>query len=77
MADVPLVVGVSAVNFEHVAGGPAVTGFPAVEGILVVASVPADPATSGNIFGLEKSLSIQSFSDGICLAGGFTYWIVE
>ncbi len=30
--------------FWHaVAGGPAVTGFPAVEGILVVASVPADP----------------------------------
>jgi hypothetical protein len=78
MADVRLIVGVSAVNFEHVvAGGPAVTGFPAVEGILVVASVPADPATSGNIFGLEKNLSIQCFSDGICLAGGFTYWIVE
>ncbi len=38
------VVGVSAVPFEHaVAGGPAVTGFPAAEGILSVASVPAYP----------------------------------
>jgi hypothetical protein len=39
------VVGVSAVPFEHaVASGPAVTGFPAVDGVLAVAiSVPADP----------------------------------
>jgi hypothetical protein len=30
--------------FGHaVAGGPAVTGFHAVEGVLAVASVPADP----------------------------------
>ena len=36
------VVGVSAVPFEHaVAGGPAVTGFPAVQGV-AVACVPAD-----------------------------------
>ncbi len=40
------VVGVSAVPFEHaVAGGPAVTGFPAVDSVLVVASVPADPVS--------------------------------
>jgi hypothetical protein len=38
------VVGVSAVPFEHaVAGRPAVNGFPAVDGILTFASVPADP----------------------------------
>ncbi len=38
------VVGVWAVPFEHVvAGGPAVTGFPAVDGVLDVASAPADP----------------------------------
>jgi hypothetical protein len=48
IADVPGVtngvVGVSAVPFEHaVAGGPAVTVFPAVDGVLVVASVPANP----------------------------------
>jgi hypothetical protein len=36
-------VGVSAIPFEHGAGGPAVTGFPAVDGVLAVASVPADP----------------------------------
>ncbi len=30
--------------FWHaVAGGPAVTGFPVVEGVLAIASVPADP----------------------------------
>ncbi len=51
IADVPGVtngvVGVSAVPFQHVvAGGPAITGFPAVEGILVVASVPADPGVN-------------------------------
>jgi hypothetical protein len=36
----------SAVPFEKnsVAGGRAVTGFPAVEGVLAVASVPADPS---------------------------------
>jgi hypothetical protein len=34
------VVGVSDVHFEH---GPAVTGFPAVHGIVAVASVPTDP----------------------------------
>jgi hypothetical protein len=48
LPDVPGVtngdVGVSAVPFEHaVACGPAVTGFPDVDGALVVASVPADP----------------------------------
>ncbi len=47
IADVPGVnngvIGVSAVPFEHaVAGGPAVTDFPAVEGVLVVACVHAD-----------------------------------
>ncbi len=50
-ADIPGVtngvVGVSAVPFEHaVAGGPAVADFPAVpavDGILAVASTPADP----------------------------------
>jgi hypothetical protein len=35
-------VGVSAAPFENaVAGGPAVTGFPAVDGVLEVSSVPA------------------------------------
>ncbi len=35
IADVPGGVGVSAVPFEHaVAGGPVVTGFPAVDGVL-------------------------------------------
>jgi hypothetical protein len=48
IADVPGVaigvVGVFAVPFEHaVAGGPAVTGFPAVECVLAVASFLADP----------------------------------
>ncbi len=34
----------SCCSFEHaVAGGPAVTSFPAVGGVLAVASVPADP----------------------------------
>jgi hypothetical protein len=38
------VVGVSAVPFEHtVASGPAVTGFLAVDGVLAVASIHADP----------------------------------
>ncbi len=38
------VVGVSAVSFKHsVACGPAVTVFPAVDGILADASIPADP----------------------------------
>jgi hypothetical protein len=38
------VVGVSAVPFEHaVAGGLDVTGFPAVDGVLAIASIPADP----------------------------------
>jgi hypothetical protein len=38
-----VVVGVSAVPFKNaVAGGPAVTGFPAVD-IVVVANIPADP----------------------------------
>jgi hypothetical protein len=37
------VVGISAVPFEHaVAGGLAVTGFPAVETVLAVVCVPAD-----------------------------------
>jgi hypothetical protein len=37
-------VGISADPFEHAAaGGPAVTGFPAVDGVLAVASFPADP----------------------------------
>ncbi len=45
IADVPGatdgVVGVSAVPFEHtVAGGPVVTSFTAVDGVLAVASVP-------------------------------------
>ncbi len=49
IADVPGVttgvVGVSAVPFEHaVASGPAVTGFSAVDGVLAVASFPADPS---------------------------------
>ena len=49
IADVPCVtngvVDVSTVPFEHaVAGGPAATGFPAVEGVLAVASVPAQPS---------------------------------
>jgi hypothetical protein len=48
IADVPGVtngvVGVSAVPFEHaVVGGPAFTGFSAVDGVLAVASIPADP----------------------------------
>jgi hypothetical protein len=48
IADVPGVtigvVDVSGIPFEHVvAGGPAVTGFPAVECVLAVASFPADP----------------------------------
>jgi hypothetical protein len=48
IADVPSVtggvVGVSPVLFEHaVAGGPAVPSFPAVDGILAVASALADP----------------------------------
>jgi hypothetical protein len=35
------VVGVSAVPFEHaVAGGPAVTGFPTVDGVLAVCQRP-------------------------------------
>jgi hypothetical protein len=39
-----LFVGVSAVPHEHAAaGGPAVTGFPAVDGILADASTPSDP----------------------------------
>jgi len=43
IADVPGGVGVSAVPFEHaVAGGPVVTGFPAVDGVLSVASIPVD-----------------------------------
>jgi hypothetical protein len=47
IADVPGVtsgvVGISAVPFEHaVAGGLAVTGFPAVETVLAVVCVPAD-----------------------------------
>jgi hypothetical protein len=38
------VVGVPAVPFEHaVAGGLDVTGFPAVDGVLAVSSIPADP----------------------------------
>ncbi len=41
------VVGSSAVPFEHaVAGGRAVTGFPAVEGVLAVARVPPNPDVS-------------------------------
>jgi hypothetical protein len=37
------VVGVSAVPFEHaVAGSRAVTGFPVVDGVLAVDSVPAN-----------------------------------
>jgi hypothetical protein len=48
IADVPgvtkTVVGISAVSFEHaVAGCPDVTGFPAVDGVLAVASALADP----------------------------------
>ncbi len=48
IADIPGVtngiVGVSAVPFKHaVAGGPDVTGFPTVKGVLAVASVPAYP----------------------------------
>ncbi len=48
IADVPGVtngvVRVPTVPFEHsIAGGPTATGFPAVEGVLAVASVPADP----------------------------------
>ncbi len=48
IADVPCVtngvLGFSAVPFEHaVAGGPAVTGFSAVDSVLAVASVSADP----------------------------------
>jgi hypothetical protein len=47
IADVPGVtngVGSSAVPFEHAgAGGPAVTGFPAVEGVLAVARFPPNP----------------------------------
>ncbi len=47
IADVPGVVGVSAVPFEHaVAGGPVVTGFPAVDGVLAVASIPVDHGVS-------------------------------
>ncbi len=47
IADVPGVtsgvVGISAVPFEHaVAGGHAVTGFPALEAVLAVVCVPAD-----------------------------------
>jgi hypothetical protein len=38
------VVGVSAAPFEHaVAGGPALTGFPAVDSVLELSSVPGDP----------------------------------
>jgi hypothetical protein len=38
------VVGVSAIPYNHpVSGGPTVTGFSDADGILVVASVPADP----------------------------------
>jgi hypothetical protein len=38
------VVGVSVIPFEHaVAGCHAVTGFPAVDGVLAFACVPADP----------------------------------
>jgi hypothetical protein len=45
IADFPGVThGVVAVPFEHaVAGSPAVTGFPAVDSILAVASAPPDP----------------------------------
>jgi hypothetical protein len=44
IAGVPGVVGVSAIPHNHpVSGGPTVTGFSDADGILVVASVPADP----------------------------------
>jgi hypothetical protein len=43
IAGVPSVVRVSAILFEHVvAGGAAVIGCPAVDGVLAVASVPSD-----------------------------------
>ncbi len=51
------VVGVSAVPFEDaVAGGPAVIGFSAVEGVLAVASVPADPGDHILACGLHTGL---------------------
>ncbi len=41
---VPDIASVSAVPFElGVAGGTAVIGFPAVDSVLAVASIPADP----------------------------------
>jgi hypothetical protein len=40
-------VGVYSVPFAHdVAGGPAVSGFPAVEDVFAVASIPAGPGVS-------------------------------
>jgi hypothetical protein len=42
-----VLLGVSAVPFVHAGSdGPAVTGFPAVDGVLAVACVPADPGIS-------------------------------
>ncbi len=46
------VVDVSGIPFKHaVAGGPAVTGFPAVECVLAVASFPADPGVPILVWG--------------------------
>ncbi len=44
IAGVPGAASTSVVPFElSVAGGPAVIGFPAVDGVLALASIPANP----------------------------------
>jgi hypothetical protein len=56
------VVGVSDVPFEDaVAGDPAVIGFSAVEGVLPVASVPADPGDHILAGGLHIGLENKTY----------------
>jgi hypothetical protein len=62
-AGIPGVASVSEVPFElAVAGGPAVIGFPAVDDVLAVASIPAHPGVpilAGGFTGLYSVHSVQ------------------
>ncbi len=68
------VFGISPVPFKHaVAGGPAVSGFPAVDGVLEVYSVPADPGVpilAGGFYILDCRMRRSTRSDYRTIAIG-------